>query len=690
MLNNLKIRNRLLLGFGIVLFFLIGISFFSGNRMQMLSELTDKLHKHPLTVSNAVLTANGEIIKMHRSMKDVALAKSNEQIDNAVQSVNQYEQNVFEQFKIIDERFLGDKSMVNDALNAFKGWKIIRDEVINLKREGKVDEAAAITKGKGADHVRKLSTSIDALRDFAINKAIQFKNNAAETGDVTITITMVIAGIALLSGIFIALFITNSLAKPLKLVSERAEQLRSVCITNLGKGLNALAVGNTKVKAEYSTPLLNIEAKDEIGDLARSVDNIIKQAQGGIDSFEESRKKLEDLTSETNSLITNAKNGNLENRGNAEKFEGTYRELLFGINETLDAIVTPIKEGSAVLEEMSTGDLTVRMTGEYKGDYQIIKNSINKLGDSLGNLLRKVSDSVQATASASAEISSSSEEMAAGTQEQSAQTTEVASSVEEMTSTIMQTTQHANTATENAKNAVSIANEGGNIVEQTVSGMRKISEVVQQAAVIVRELGDNSNQIGEIIQVIDDIADQTNLLALNAAIEAARAGEQGRGFAVVADEVRKLAERTTKATKEIADMIKKIQLDTGKAVDSIEAGTREVDKGKELAQKSGTALGQIIQGANETVDVINQVAAAAEQQSSAAELISKSIEGISSVTQQSASGTQQLANTAEDLNKLTDNLHQLVAQFKVDIHSHQDENADSTLSVRSNGRLVNY
>jgi methyl-accepting chemotaxis protein len=211
--------------------------------------------------------------------------------------------------------------------------------------------------------------------------------------------------------------------------------------------------------------------------------------------------------------------------------------------------------------------------------------------------------------------------------------------------------------------------------------MNRIAEVVGNAASTVRELGNSSNQIGEIIQVIDDIADQTNLLALNAAIEAARAGEQGRGFAVVADEVRKLAERTTKATKEIAAMIKRIQEDTGNAVQSIESGTKEVETGKDLAKKAIEALDEIIGSTNSTIDAVNQVAAASEEQSSAAEQISKSIEGISSVTQESAAGTQQIARAAEDLNKLTYNLQELISRFTIN-------EMTSKFAVKQNGKLM--
>jgi len=393
---------------------------------------------------------------------------------------------------------------------------------------------------------------------------------------------------------------------------------------------------------------------------------------------------IRDLVSESNMLANAAIEGKLKTRGNAQKFGGGYRDIVQGVNNTLDAVISPLQEGSEVLQVMATGDFTKRVVGSYKGDLQAIKNSINQLGDSVGEIINDVTGAVQATASASNQISSSSEEMAAGAQEQSSQTAEVASAVEQMTKTIMETTKHASNASEAAKNAGLIAREGGKVVDETIAGMNQVAEVVKKSADTVHALGKNSDQIGEIVQVIDDIADQTNLLALNAAIEAARAGEQGRGFAVVADEVRKLAERTTKATKEIAIMIKQIQQDTIGAVDSMRKGTDAVEKGKASADKAGQSLKQIIKGAEEVVDMVTQVAAASEEQSSAAEQISKNIDGINNVTQETAQGIQQIAKASEDLSNLTVNLQGMVSRFKVE-GSNKKQSA-----IHSRGNLTHF
>ena len=196
--------------------------------------------------------------------------------------------------------------------------------------------------------------------------------------------------------------------------------------------------------------------------------------------------------------------------------------------------------------------------------------------------------------------------------------------------------------------------------------MQAIADSVRESAETITELGKRSDEIGEIIGVIDDIADQTNLLALNAAIEAARAGEQGRGFAVVADEVRKLAERTTKATAEIAGMIKGIQKDTSGAVSSMEEGTKQVEAGMELAVKAGDSLTSIVSVVSEVQKMIEQIATASDEQSAAAEQISGNVGNIASVSKQSAQSAEQMAATAEELNRQTDALNELVSRFKLE------------------------
>jgi len=202
-------------------------------------------------------------------------------------------------------------------------------------------------------------------------------------------------------------------------------------------------------------------------------------------------------------------------------------------------------------------------------------------------------------------------------------------------------------------------------VQETLVGMQNIAERVQESARTVESLGARSDQIGAIVGTIEDIADQTNLLALNAAIEAARAGEQGRGFAVVADEVRALAERTTRATKEIGTMIKGIQSETAGAVSSMEHGVREVEKGMDSSRKSGEALSQIVDAISEVSMQVHQIATAAEEQTAVTGEISSNIHQITDVVSDTARGAHETATAASQLSSLAGELQRIVGRFKL-------------------------
>jgi methyl-accepting chemotaxis protein len=331
--------------------------------------------------------------------------------------------------------------------------------------------------------------------------------------------------------------------------------------------------------------------------------------------------------------------------------------------ESFRRLIDYMKSLAVAAERIAANDLTVQITP--KGDKDVLGNAFKTMTTNLTAMIRQVTDNSTQLVSAATEIASSSEQMARGSQEQTGQTSQVSSAVEEMTATIVESSKNAGEAAGQAKEAANAARMGNQVVSQTIEGMNRIAQVVQESAKTVQELAKSSDKIGEIIGVIDDIADQTNLLALNAAIEAARAGEQGRGFAVVADEVRKLAERTGKATKEITDMIKGIQNDTKGAVAGMEQGINEVQQGRELADKAGESLTAIASFSQKVMDMIQQIATAAEEQSAASEQIARSVEGIARVTKENATGVEQSAAAAEQLNRQAEGLQKMVSRFKV-------------------------
>ena len=316
--------------------------------------------------------------------------------------------------------------------------------------------------------------------------------------------------------------------------------------------------------------------------------------------------------------------------------------------------------------DMSEGkaDLT-KVLRESDDEFGEIAGAFDIFTASARDIMCRLASHSEQLASATEELSSGAGQSAETARVQSDQTHQVATAMQEMSATVQQISEHSEKAANASQSAAQAARRGGQVANETLATMRSIAESTKAVASRITELGKSSEQIGKIIAVIDDIADQTNLLALNAAIEAARAGEQGRGFAVVADEVRKLAERTTKATKEIASMIESIQAETKSAVQAMDKGTREVQVGVEKTTSSGAALGEIIQMSEQVGDMISQIATAAVQQSSASEQINANVSQISSSTQESSAMADQMAKACQDISSLAFDLQVMVSNFKL-------------------------
>ncbi len=328
-------------------------------------------------------------------------------------------------------------------------------------------------------------------------------------------------------------------------------------------------------------------------------------------------------------------------------------------------LVTRINRVASAMVRVADGDLSVQLKIFANDEFGDLGRSINRTITSINSMITSIKSTAGQVGTASGAMQSSAEQIATKAEEAASQAGTVATASEEMAATSSEIAHNCAMAAESSKRATDLATQGFGIVQETVDGMNRISDRVRESASTVENLGARSDQIGEIVGTIEDIADQTNLLALNAAIEAARAGEQGRGFAVVADEVRALAERTTKATKEIGEMIRAIQTQTRGAVVSMEEGVREVERGTQDAAKSGVALENILNQINEVSSQINQIATAAEEQTATTTEITNYIQKITEVVQASAQNAQESASSAGELSGHAKELGNMVGQFRL-------------------------
>jgi len=342
--------------------------------------------------------------------------------------------------------------------------------------------------------------------------------------------------------------------------------------------------------------------------------------------------------------------------------------LLLGISRSVwRSIFLPLHLMELHLRDVAQGegDLTKRLEVSRHDEIGTVSQWFNTFMDRLHETISQVASNTESLAAAGQQISASSRQQARGAEEQKDQTAQAATAMQEMAATVQEVSENSGRAATASQKAAETAREGGRVVEETLARMRDIAQSVGDAARKVQELGKRSNEIGRIVGVIDDIADQTNLLALNAAIEAARAGEQGRGFAVVADEVGKLAERTRTATKEIAGMIGAIQSETRSVVETMQAGTRQVELGVESTSQAGCSLEEIIEVTGQVGEMIAHIATAATEQATATEQVNKSVDHIAKIATAGVLATQQSAQALENLSGLALSLKSVVGQFRL-------------------------
>ncbi|NMX26386.1 methyl-accepting chemotaxis protein [Pseudomonas sp. WS 5406] len=453
-------------------------------------------------------------------------------------------------------------------------------------------------------------------------------------------------------------------------IKEHAEHFREVLAENLKLPLDA----SIKASLEKIKPSLDtyISAGERI--VALALDNP-EAARGELQTFNAAFSQLEEQMAALSELIEN--NTQLTSTGTRQTISNANLTLAIVLGASLLlllaqgrwvtlSIMGPLRTASRIAQSIAHGNLSEPIVEPKNQDEaSALIRSLATMQRDLRGMIEVVRSNAHGVNGMSERLSQGCHEVAGSSQQQSVAASTMDAAASEMTASIEEITRHAQRALDMASQAETLAKDGGRVIHQVVSDMDGIARSAQQSAQVIRTLDKESEAIYSIIQVIKGIADQTNLLALNAAIEAARAGEQGRGFAVVADEVRSLAGRTSASTQEIASMVGSIQQNTRAAVISMEEGVAQVDKGMAVTAEVERAIREILQATLSTTELVNDISRTISEQSLASNEIAHQVERIAGMSESNSRVIAGTASTTDELSSLAGQLSQSVDRFKM-------------------------
>lgn len=634
-MKTLSLKGKFILSFSIMVF-ILGIAFLVGyinqnDSNRSLKEMYEEQYVASVEVIKQEAALNGVRAALVSMMAEKDRAKQEAQhstIKDLTAEINTAFEDLLKNPNIKQET----KAVIKESNDIWIAFRDARDkELIPVIYAGKIEDAKRLALGVQKERYDKFISLTRKLVESMTKESKDHVNNSQKRFQRSVITFLAIALLAVGVSVALGLLLSRGIATPVKAISEAAKNI---------------AGGDLDVSFET-------KSKDEVGILANSFKEMVSYLRGMAKTAEE--------------IAGGDLRGDVTPKSEKDVLGNSFRKMVLGLRE----MITDIRGGS---DQMASASAQIASTSE-----QAARNN------------EAAATAVEETTSTMHEMSANIQNVAKNAQSQASSVTETSATIEQMVASIRRiadTAQHLLELSNKTKKAVEV---GFDAVDRSIKGTDEISHSITRSADTIAALGSRVEDIGKIVDVIDDIAEQTNLLALNAAIEAARAGEQGLGFAVVAEEVRKLAERSAKSTKEIAELISGIQKEAQEAVKNMDKSIHVVEKGVEMSKQVGNSLKdiegnvvevdryskeigaatqeqssgstQIAKAAENLREVTHEITSSTEEQASAAEQIAKTMEKMREMIHQNASGTAELASSSEQLNSQAEKFQQIVSRF---------------------------
>jgi methyl-accepting chemotaxis protein len=484
---------------------------------------------------------------------------------------------------------------------------------------------------------RRIAVSVFSVAAISVAFNLAILVSLGETAGSARTLVVVASVAVLAAAGFAFVSLQRAILAPMGAIIDRASKLSRNCIAGIERIATGMARGDLTGKLEATTSPINVTSDDEFGELARTVNGIIATCQASISSLNAAQRNVLAIVTDAGRLNAAAADGDLSQRADASRYQGSYSELASGINHLMDSVSVPIRDASSVLQKLADRNLTARMTGAYRGEFVGMQDALNAAVTNLDQALAEVAAAAEQVAGAGGEISAGSDGLAHGAADQAA-------SLEETTSSLTELASMAKLSAQNAAQARALAGSARDIATLGVQEMTQLSQAMDQ-------ITKSSAETAKIVKTIDEIAFQTNLLALNAAVEAARAGDAGKGFAVVAEEVRSLAIRSAEAAKNTASLI--------------DESVRHAQSGNTFTHVVNGKLLEINTQVQNLGEVIGEIANTSASQSDGVQQLTSAASQMNATTQTVASNAEEAASAAVELSSQAQTLQDLVNSFVI-------------------------